>query len=54
MMDFKSNVLSFPLAERWLNGEEYAFLLRHYRAYSLLYPEHISVTHCGHPESVYE
>ena len=45
--------LVFPLSERWLNGEEYAFILRHYRAYKMLYPE-TTITHCSHPEKVYE
>ena len=31
----KNGMLSFPSDKRWLTGEEYAFMLRHYRAYSL-------------------
>jgi len=54
VLDQKYNVLAFPLTERWLNGEEYAFLLRHHRAYSMLYPERISMSHCSHPDAVYE
>lgn len=30
----KKGVVEFPMASRWLKGEEYGFLLRHYRAYS--------------------
>ena len=29
----ENECLDFPLGDRWLNGEEYAFILRHYRAY---------------------
>jgi hypothetical protein len=27
-------LLNIPLSERWLKGEEYAFLLRHYKTYN--------------------
>lgn len=37
-----------------MNGEEYAFILRHYRAYLELYPKEISITTMGHPEDIYE
>ena len=30
----KNGLLEIPLEERWLKGEEYAFLLRHYKTYS--------------------
>ena len=33
-MDPDKKLLKFPSHERWLNGEEYAFLIRHYKAYS--------------------
>jgi len=29
----KNGVVLFPLTERWLRGEEYGFLLRHYKTY---------------------
>jgi hypothetical protein len=32
----KNGLLEIPLEERWLKGEEYAFLLRHYKTYSQL------------------
>ena len=31
----KNGMLNFPSDKRWLTGEEYAFMLRHYRAYTL-------------------
>lgn len=47
-------MLMFPSEERWLNGEEYAFLIRHYRAYSLAFPGQMTVTDAQHPDSVYD
>ena len=47
-------VLEFPTEKRWLTGEEYAFMLRHYRAYSLLYPSTIKLGFKRHPNEVYE
>jgi hypothetical protein len=36
-VDIGSNgLLKLPLNERWLKGEEYGFLLRHYKTYSRL------------------
>lgn len=32
----KNGLLNLPLHERWLKGEEYGFLLRHYKTYSRL------------------
>jgi hypothetical protein len=29
-----NGLLKFPLGNRWLRGEEYAFMLRHYKSYS--------------------
>ncbi len=29
-----NDILKIPLADRWLRGEEYAFLLRHYKTYN--------------------
>ena len=31
-----TGLLEIPLDERWLKGEEYAFLLRHYKTYNKL------------------
>lgn len=31
-----NGLLKLPLNERWLKGEEYGFLLRHYKTYSRL------------------
>jgi hypothetical protein len=47
-------VLKFPSEKRWLNGEEYAFLLRHYRAYCALYPDEILYDCRSHPAAVYD
>ena len=30
----RSGLLEIPLDQRWLKGEEYAFLLRHYKTYN--------------------
>jgi hypothetical protein len=30
----KEGIVTFPIKERWLKGEEYGFLLRHYSAFS--------------------
>jgi hypothetical protein len=30
----KRGLLQFPVKERWLKGEEYAFILRHYKTYT--------------------
>jgi hypothetical protein len=32
----KNGLLDLPLKERWLKGEEYGFILRHYKTYSRL------------------
>jgi hypothetical protein len=29
-----NGLLKIPLTERWLRGEEYSFLLRHYKTYN--------------------
>ena len=50
----ETKCLEFPLGERWLNGEEYAFILRHYRAYTMMNPKEITISECGHPEQIYE
>ena len=46
--------MTFPSADRWLNGEEYAFLIRHYRAYSQAYPDEMTVADLQHPDTVYD
>jgi hypothetical protein len=51
--DKASGACLFPSEKRWLKGEEYAFLIRHYFAYSKLlslYP--LNEKH--HPNSVYD
>lgn len=51
--DKASGACLFPSDKRWLKGEEYAFLIRHYFAYSKLlsiYP--LNEKH--HPNSVYD
>ena len=49
----KEGLLEFPTAVRWLNGEEYAFLLRHYKAYAETYPDQIVSGSYAHPDEVY-
>jgi len=49
VIDVQTNVLVFPTHHRWLTGEEYAFLLRHYRAYNTLYPKDVLIDHKSHP-----
>ena len=49
-IDPKTGMLIFPIDQRWLNGEEYAFMLRHYKAYCNMYPDDMSLTDTGHPE----
>ena len=50
----KNGMIAFPSDQRWLTGEEYAFLLRHWKAYVAMYPENISVERKMHPDEVYE
>jgi len=38
----------------WLNGYEYAFILRHYRAYIQCYPDTILLSKLSHPSIIYE
>lgn len=42
-------VLRFPTELRWLNGEEYTFMLWHYRAYQALYPNEFIFEEKSHP-----
>ena len=53
-IDSKNGILNFPVEKRWLNGEEYAFLLRHYQTYNHLYPKDILLSEECHPDAVYE
>ena len=53
-IDLQTGLMTFPSADRWLNGEEYAFLIRHYRAYSLAYPDQMAVADLQHPDAVYD
>ena len=53
-IDQRTGLLNFPSGARWLNGEEYAFLIRHYKAYCMAYKDSMSVTDFSHPECVYE
>lgn len=53
-IDVNTKVLIFPTTERWLNGEEYAFLLRHYKAYNSLYPTEMLLNTRTHPQQVYD
>lgn len=48
----QSGACLFPTQRRWLKGEEYGFLIRHYFAYSQL----LKLYTCAdkeHPDSVY-
>jgi len=45
----ENSVLNLPTQSRWLTGEEYAFLLRHYRAYTTLFPQDILIEEKAHP-----
>lgn len=51
-IDGASGACLFPASNRWLKGEEYGFLIRHYFAYSEL----LGLVECRdheHPNSVY-
>ena len=50
----KNGMLEFPSATRWLTGEEYAFLIRHYKAYSAMSPHLIQSCFKTHPNEVYD
>jgi len=45
-------ILSFPFEKRWLRGEEYGFLCRHYYAYSEVF-KIFKVIDGNHPEEIY-
>lgn len=48
----KRGLLIFPWDKRWLRGEEYAFILRHYKTYNAL--AGFSVNDKKQDETVYE
>ena len=50
----QNGIVQFPTEARWLTGEEYAFMIRHYRAYSMLFPTEIKLGYKRHPNDVYE
>ena len=53
-MDPNFQAVVFPSTKRWLKGEEYGFLIRHYHAYSQLLKRH-QVYDKDHPaKDVYE
>lgn len=45
-------ILNFPFKSRWLRGEEYGFLCRHYYAYTHIFKLH-QIMDCEHPDSIY-
>ena len=40
--------------QNWLSGHEYAFIIRHYRAYLQCYPDKMQLSEKGHPANIYE
>jgi len=52
----KGYIVSFPFKQRWLRGEEYGFLCRHYYAYSnfvQIEDRTFKVVEKNHPEEIY-
>eukprot|EP00347_Sterkiella_histriomuscorum_P005591 403356026 len=49
----KSGFLKFRV-KNWLSGFEYAFLLRHYRAYIESQPNKYLIANCMHPPQIYD
>lgn len=49
----RTGVILFPCHKRWLKGEEYGFLIRHYYAYSEVLRLH-QLSEKFHPHLVYE
>ena len=45
-------ITSFPFRQRWLRGEEYGFLCRHYYAYSHILKQ-FDIKNSDHPEEIY-
>ena len=43
-LDPTTGFVKFPFKDRWLDGIEYAFLLRHYKAYSYKYSQAIEIS----------
>ena len=56
-IDEVTGMLQFPADQRWLNGEEYAFLIRHHLAYcyaEIGLKSFMTLTKHAHPEKVYD
>jgi len=52
-IDSKSGcIMQFPFRNRWLRGEEYGFLCRHYYAYTNIFKK-FEIAECEHPDSIY-
>ena len=49
----ETGAIRFPCRQRWLKGEEYGFLIRHYFVYSRVLKFHI-LSEKYHPNIVYE
>lgn len=49
----RNGAILFPCTKRWLKGEEYGFLIRHYYAYSEVLGIH-QLSEKLHPHLVYE
>lgn len=45
-------IMDFPFRSRWLRGEEYGFLCRHYYAYSKIFKK-FKIGECEHPDVIY-
>lgn len=48
-----NGLLKFKVTS-WLSGFEYAFLIRHYRAYLEIYPGKFLTSQLSHPPEIYE
>ena len=49
----ETGAIRFPTKDRWLKGEEYGFLIRHYYVYSNILKFHV-LGEKNHPNMVYE
>jgi len=52
--DFDEHGLLKFQVQNWLSGHEYAFIIRHYRAYLQCYPDKMQLSEKGHPANIYE
>lgn len=52
-LDSNGFIRKFPLTDRWLKGEEYGFLCRHYFAYVHIL-KMFPIIEKSHPETIYE